>query len=209
MQRRLFISNNPTFVYLERGASTTFLFPKFPAPHIPIIWHRLVKGKYNLIFSGTSYSIEFPTHHDAGLIKCSFISGKRKYEHTFILSYQNKNAVTLQPTSKIYTTTKMHPESTSLPTPIQTTFNTQVHTTIQHPTTFPTPTTLASTPMRTIVTPTMSISQQTSTAFSTSPPLSTPLGQNENEIMKNVEHSIQKKIMSLDIKLQPHLLDLL
>ena len=209
-QKRLFISNNPTFIYLEKNASATLVCPKFPASHIPIIWHRLVKGKCNPIFSGPMYSIEFPNYHHSGLIKCSFISSKRKYEHTFILSFQNKNAVTLQPTAKMYTTKSMHPETTSLPTPVQT--NTQVQTTIQQPTTFRTTTTLASTTTTlasTIVTPTMLISQQTSTAFSASPPLLTPLGQNENDIMGNVEHSIKKKILFLDIKLQRHLLDFL
>ena len=101
LQKGLFISSNPTFVYLQNNASAHFLCPKCPAPHIPIIWHRPVKGQFNPIFTGPEYTIEFPNYYHSGLIKCSFISSNRKYEHTFILSFQNRLAHTLRPTAKM------------------------------------------------------------------------------------------------------------
>ena len=119
-----------------------------------------------------------------------------------LLSFHIKTKMQLLfcPTSFMYTTTQMHPVSTSLTTPD--------HTTSQQPTTLQTPITPASTTMRTINTPTLSVTKHTSSTFPTSPP-STTRAQTENEIMKNAEHSIQKKIMFIDIKLQRNFIDFL
>ena len=155
LQKRLFISSNPTFVYLQNNASAHFLCPKCPAPHIPIIWHRPVKGQFNPIFTGPEYTIEFPNYYHSGLIKCSFISSNRKYEHTFILSFQNRLAHTLRPTAKMYTTKSIHPAPTLLP--VQT--NTIFQTTLRSTTEISTPhKTVASTVPQPVI-----ISQQTST----------------------------------------------
>ena len=129
-----------------------------------------------------------------------FPSDRKKYEHTFIISYQNKDAVTLQPTSFTYTNTRTQPMSTSS--------TASTHTTIQHTTTIQTPTTPATTTIRTIATHTLSITKHTSSAFSTTPP-STTSANTENEILKNVKHSIQKKISFTDMKIQHDLIDFL
>ena len=98
----------------------------------------------------------------------------------------------------MYTTTQIQPVSTS--------FSTPTHTTAQHPTTLQTLSTHASTTIRTTTTPTLSVTKHTSSTFSTSPP--TP-AQTEIEIMRNVEHSIQKKIMFTDMKIQRDLINFL
>ena len=131
-QRRIFISNKPTFIYLQKGHSVTLLCPKLPPPFLPVTWDKLVKGRYSPIFSGPSFTLEFPSHHDTGLVKCSFISNRKKYEHTFILAYHNIDAVTLRPTAFTFTNTRTQIMSTS-PT-------TSTHTTVQHTTTVQTTT---------------------------------------------------------------------
>ena len=84
-QKRLYINSNPTFRYLEKNVPAHFLCPRYPAPHIPVILSKLVKGQYNAIFTVLDYVLEFPNHFDTGLLKCSFVNGRKKYEHTFIL----------------------------------------------------------------------------------------------------------------------------
>ena len=46
LQKRIFISNHPTFIYLQKGHSATFLCPKLPPPFLPVTWHKLIKGRY-------------------------------------------------------------------------------------------------------------------------------------------------------------------
>ena len=99
-QKRLYINSNPTFRYLELNVPAHLLCPRYPAPHIPVIWSKLVKGQYNAIFTGLDYVIEFPNHFHSGLLKCSFVDGRKKYEHTFILSFQNRQAETFGPQQK-------------------------------------------------------------------------------------------------------------
>ena len=76
-QKRLFISSNPTFRYLQHNVPANFLCPRYPQPHIPVIWSMLVKGRYNPVYTGLNYVIEFPNHYHTGLLRCSFVSGKK------------------------------------------------------------------------------------------------------------------------------------
>ena len=65
----------------------------------------LNKGRYNPVYTGKSYVIEFPNHYHTGLLRCSFVTGKKRYLHTFILSFQNHEAETIKPTAKLFPTT--------------------------------------------------------------------------------------------------------
>ena len=123
-QKRLFINSNPTFIYLQHNVPANFICPRYPQPHIPVIWSMLIKGRYNPVYTGKSYVIEFPNHYHTGLLRCSFVTGKNRYEHTFILSFQNHEAETIKPTAKLFPTTvsTFQTSSTNLTTTATTSF---------------------------------------------------------------------------------------
>ena len=206
-QKRLFINSNPTFIYLQHNVPANFICPRYPQPHIPVIWSMLIKGRYNPVYTGKSYVIEFPNHYHTGLLRCSFVTGKKRYEHTFILSFQNHEAETIKPTAKLFPTTvsTFQTSSTNLTTTATTSFG---PTTLIPTTTFTPKTTKRYTEQlstTTTMSPTTTVQQMSSTLS----PAIVPQGQSETLILKQVENSVRGKILFLDIQLQRKLLDFL
>ena len=217
-QKRIFINSNPTFIYLHENVPANLICPRYPQPHVPVIWAVLVEGKYNPVYTGRNYVIEFPNHYNSGLLWCSFVTGKNRYEHTFILSFQNHEAETLQPTALLFPTTSS----------IFQTYSNASATTLFGPTTLipivpttfatnptKTHTTLAPTPKHTeryiekLSTTTLSPTTTEQQISSTLSPAIVPQGQSESFILKQVENSVRGKILLLDIQFQRKLLNFL
>ena len=126
-----------------------------------------------------------------------FVTGKKRYEHTFILRFQNHEAKTLQPTALLFPTTSS----------IFQTYSNASATTLFGPTTLipivpttfatnptKTHTTLAPTPKRTeryiekILTTTLSPTTTEQQISSTLSPANIPQGQSESLILKTSQN---------------------